>query len=119
MAAQNQTPDSDVNAVVSLITFLGQAYQLGKSLIGKKFSFLNFGTDIALVNIAQEGIGFVGTLPQVEAELAGSMTPAQLTQISDAIVGLGLLKPGSDQAQAVADGLVLADQIKTYVEKYF
>ena len=111
--------NQNVDAIVNGISFLGNAYTLGKGLIGKKFNIFDFKQDLALVQEAKAGFDFVGTLPQIEAELVDTITPEEAKQISDAIVALGILKAGSNEADAVTDGIALAMQIKTYCQKYF
>jgi len=111
--------NQNVDAIVNGISFLGNAYTLGKGLIGKKFNIFDFKQDLALVQEAKAGFNFVGTLPQIESELVDTITPDEAKQISDAIVALGILKAGSNEADAVTDGIALAMQIKTYCQKYF
>jgi len=111
--------NQNVDAIVNGIRFLGNAYTLGKGLIGKKFNIFDFKQDLALVQEAKAGFNFVGTLPQIEAELVDTITPEEAKQISDAIVALGILKTGTNEAEAVTDGIALAVQIKNYCQKYF
>jgi len=111
--------NQNVDAIVNAITFLGNTYQLGKGLIGKKFNIFDFKTDIALVQEAKAAFDFVGTLPQIEGELVDAITPDEEKQISDAVVALGILKQGTNQVDAVKDGIDLANQIKNYLQKYF
>jgi hypothetical protein len=109
----------NVDAIVNGISFLGNAYNLGKGLIGKKFNIFDFKTDLALVQEAKAGFNFVGTLPQIESELVDTITPEEAKQISDAVVALNLLKPGTSDVEAVSEGIALAVQIKNYCQKYF
>ena len=111
--------NQNVDAIVNGISFLGNAYILGKGLIGKKFNIFDFKQDLALVQEAKAGFDFVGTLPQIEKELVDMITPEESKQISDAVVALGILKANSSEADAVTDGILIATQIKAYCEKYF
>lgn len=68
---------------------------------------------------AKAGFNFVGTLPQVESELVSTITPDEVAEISAAVVALNVLKAGTNEAEAVTDGIALAVQIKNYCQKYF
>ncbi|GEM_PF-2791440 len=111
--------NTNVDAIVNGINFLGGAYTLGKSLIGEKFNVLNFKTDLEIFSEAKAGFNFVGTLPQVESELVSTITPDEVAEISAAVVALNVLKAGTNEAEAVTDGIALAVQIKNYCQKYF
>ena len=111
--------NTNVDAIVNGINFLGGAYTLGKSLIGQKFNVLNFKTDLEIFSEAEAGFNFVGTLPQVESELVSTITPDEVAEISAAVVALNVLKAGTNEAEAVTDGIALAVQIKNYCQKYF
>lgn len=111
--------NTNVDAIVNGINFLGGAYTLGKSLIGQKFNVLNFKTDLEIFSEAKAGFNFVGTLPQVESELVSTITPDEVAEISAAVVALNVLKAGTNEAEAVTDGIALAVQIKNYCQKYF
>ena len=106
--------NTNVDAIVNGINFLGGAYTLGKSLIGEKFNVLNFKTDLEIFSEAKAGFNFVGTLPQVESELVSTITPDEVAEISAAVVALNVLKAGTNEAEAVTDGIALAVQIKNY-----
>lgn len=111
--------NQNVDAIVNGISFLGNAYVLGKGLIGKKFNIFDFKQDLALVQEAKAGFDFVGTLPQIEGELVNTITDTQEKQISDSILALNLLNPSADVQGAVKDGIALANDIKNYCQKYF
>jgi len=111
--------NTNVDAIVNGINFLGGAYTLGKSLIGQKFNVLNFKTDLEIFSEAKAGFNFVGTLPQVESELVSTITPDEVAEISAAVVALNVLKAGTNEAEAVTDGIALAVHIKNYCQKYF
>ncbi|MHB8483279.1 MAG: hypothetical protein ACYDBV_11200 [Nitrospiria bacterium] len=111
--------NANVDAVVNAVTFLGGAFKLGKNLVGTKFNIFNLKQDIELVQEAEAAFNFVGQLPQIESELVNTITPEQAKEISDAIVSTGLLAANANVQDAVTEGIVLANEIKNYCQKYF
>jgi hypothetical protein len=109
----------NVDAIVNGISFLGGAYSLGKGLIGKKFNIFDFKTDGEIIAEAKAAFNFVGTLPQAEAELVDAITPEEATEIGNAILATGLLKPNSVVADLVPKWIAWAALTKSLCEESF
>jgi hypothetical protein len=90
-----QTPDTTVQDVVNAITFLVNTFKFGKTLVGEKFSILNFTQDSAIIKEAEAAFSFVGSFPAVKRELLGSMTTDQIGQITQALQTNGVIPAGT------------------------
>ena len=111
--------NQNVDAIVNGISFLGGAYSLGKSLVGKRFNILDFKTDGEIIAEAKAAFNFIGTLPQAEAELVDTITPDEAALIGNAILATGLLKPNSDVANLVPKWIAWAALTKSLCEESF